>query len=180
MNPWGRNCVVTDAAGVTVVWWQVGVCVCQGGDWAMPAAGAGAWSPVTGQWSPGVSAATCEPRPGPATASPEPQHFHITALLQQPPAHNLSHLHIKPNITGTLSTRSGLSGAKRLWCASDSCSLQILVFVTLPGPIQKKIFESEPSSQEEVKLFMVEDKNFMAPNNDQLLSYLKYNTRQWF
>ena len=129
----------------------------------MPAAGAGAWSPVTGQWSPGVSAATCEPRPGPATASPEPQHFHITALLQQPPAHNLSHLHIKPNITGTLSTRSGLSGAKRLWCASDSCSLQILVFVTLPGPIQKKIFESEPSSQEEVKLFMVEDKNFMAP-----------------
>ena len=44
-----------------------------------------------------------------------------------------------------------------------SCSLQILVFVTLPGPIQKKIFESEPSNQGEVKLFMVEDKNFMAP-----------------
>ena len=38
--------MVTDAAGVTVVWWQVGVCVCQGGDWAMPAAGAGAWSPL--------------------------------------------------------------------------------------------------------------------------------------
>ena len=35
--------------------------------------------------------------------------------------------------------------------------------MTLPGPIQKKIFESEPSSQGEVKLFMVEDKNFMAP-----------------
>ena len=160
VNPWGRNCVVTDAAGVTVVWWQVGVCVSR---WGLGDASCWWWCLVSSQWSPRVSAATCEPRPGPATASPEPQHFHITALLQQPPAHNLSHLHIKPNITGTLSARLGLSGAERLWCASDSCSLQILVFVTLPGPIQKKIVESEPSSQEEVKLFMVEDKNFMAP-----------------
>lgn len=43
--PWGEKlCGHWCGWCYSCVWWQVGVCVCQGGDWAMPAAGA--WSPV--------------------------------------------------------------------------------------------------------------------------------------
>ena len=61
--------MIIDAAGVTVVCggWQVGVCVCQGGDWAMPAAAAGPGLHCQCSLAPGVSAATCEPRPATAT-----------------------------------------------------------------------------------------------------------------
>ena len=126
----------------------------------MPAAGGGAWSPVSGHPESQLLPVS------PGQALPLPALSHNT-FISRPSSSSPQHT------TSVISTSSPTSQAhsqpdwgyqaERLWCASDSCSLQILVFVTLPGPIQKKIVESEPSSQEEVKLFMVEDKNFMAP-----------------
>ena len=154
--------VFSDAAGVTVVWWQVGVC--QGGDWPWPhCPAAGAWSPHC-QWSPArprVSAATCELWPGPHTSLSH-NTFISGPSSPAPAPHNLSHLTSDPTSRRHLHQHQA-SWAHRSGCASEGVCPQILVFVTLPGPNQEKRFESEPSSQKEVKFFMVGDKNFMAP-----------------
>ena len=122
-------------------------------------------SSVSGHQPPSLScylwARACLHQP---SASPEPQHFHITALLQCPAP--------QPHTTSVIST-SGPTSLRLLTRTTEphgqgDGGVQVIVSVCKCSSLWhflnlEKRFESEPSSQEEVKSFMVEEKNFMAP-----------------
>ena len=162
MNSSGRNCLIIDADGVTVVWWQVGECVSR---WGL--GDASCWclvSSVSGHQSRSLSCYLWA-QAWPPSASPEPQHFHITALLQYPAP--------QPHTTSVISTAGPTSLSLLLSRAFEphgqgGCGVQGILCVCNNSSLWhflnlEKRFESEPSSQEEVKFFMVEDKSFMAP-----------------
>ena len=133
------------------------------------------------QWGDGVMVASCccsdlvsspwsQPSPAelscylwhqPGPASPEPQHFHITDLHPSPSTHN--HTVISPPAQHHTYFLS-------LWAISDKdhwvfkwvcwATNDHLGDTSWFRPEEK--FESETSSQEEVKFFMVEALNFMV------------------
>ena len=145
--------------------WQVGVCVKVGTGPGMPAAGGGAWSPLV---TPSLScylwaqARPCHRQPWATTLSYHgpPRAAPTTQPQSSPQAQHRT----------DTQPRSGASWSRRLWCSNESVSLQRRVFATLPGPYHKRNIRKWAKQSGGGKIFMVEDKSFMAPkaktNND--------------